>query len=73
MPIQNHPRRFSQRDRRLIFKLAGGRCQGCGDELLPGWHADHETPFSAGGPTDLSNARALCRECNLLKGAKVGR
>jgi 5-methylcytosine-specific restriction endonuclease McrA len=73
MSSQIQPRRFSRRERQLILDLAGGRCQECSDELLPGWHADHEIPFSAGGPTDLSNARALCRECNLLKGAKDGR
>ena len=70
---QDQPRRFSRRMRQLIFEFAGGRCQECGDDLLPGWHADHEIPFSADGPTDLSNAQALCRECNLLKGARGGR
>ena len=68
MLSQSQPRRFTRRMRQTLFELAGGRCQECGDDLLPGWHADHEIPFSAGGSTDLSNARALCRECNLLKG-----
>jgi 5-methylcytosine-specific restriction endonuclease McrA len=58
--------------RQMIYDFAGGRCQECGDDLLPGWHADHEIPFSADGPTDLSNAQALCRECNELKGARNG-
>lgn len=65
-------RRFSRRERELIYKLAGGRCENCGDALLPGWHADHDVPYSAGGPTDIANARALCAECNVLKGARRG-
>lgn len=61
-------RRFSRQVRQFVYELAGGQCQECGDDLLPGWHVDHEVPFSQGGATDPSNARALCRECNLLKG-----
>jgi 5-methylcytosine-specific restriction endonuclease McrA len=64
-------RLFSRKERQLIYKLAGGRCQLCGDALLPGWHADHIIPFSAGGTTDIGNAQALCRECNLLKGDHI--
>ncbi len=71
--LSKNPRRFSRRMRQILFDLAGGRCEECGDELTPGWHADHEIPFSADGPTDLSNGRALCPNCNSLKGARSGR
>lgn len=70
--MSQNPRRFSRRIRRLVYEHAGGRCQKCGDDLLPGWHVDHRIPFSAGGSTDLSNAQALCKECNLLKGIGSG-
>jgi hypothetical protein len=64
-------RSFTRSERVLIFKLAGGRCQECGDDLLPGWHCDHVVPFFAGGPTDLSNVQALCQACNLRKGKSM--
>jgi len=40
----------------------------CGCELQAGWHADHVTPFSKGGPTDVINGAALCPSCNTKKG-----
>lgn len=39
--------------------------------LVPGWHADHVSPFSRGGATDVANGRALCARCNLAKGNRV--
>lgn len=64
-------RRFSGRERAALYLAADGRCQECGRELEPGWHADHVTPHSRGGPTDVVNGQALCPECNLKKGATV--
>lgn len=52
-----------------MYLAADGRCMRCGTPLPPGWHGDHIEPWSAGGPTDVINAQALCPECNLLKGA----
>jgi superfamily II DNA or RNA helicase len=60
--------RFSSDERVSLWLAAGGRCENCGAELLPGWHADHEQPFSRGGPTDVINGQALCPPCNLQKG-----
>lgn len=64
-------RRFSQTERAALWLAAGGRCEDCGDELQPGWHADHVYPFSEGGPTRPSNGAALCPSCNLKKGSTI--
>ena len=65
------PRRsFSSRERVALFLAAGGRCARCGEDLGPGWHADHRRPYSRGGATDTANGQALCATCNLQKGAK---
>lgn len=74
-------RRFSDRQKAAMYAAAGGRCQcdgcracesqGCGSPLTEGWHADHDTPWSRGGKTLLTNARALCPPCNIAKGSSV--
>ncbi len=62
-------RRFGDRERAALYVAADGRCTECGNELAPGWHADHVDPYSAGGPTDVINGQALCPPCNLKKGS----
>lgn len=61
-------RRFNSRERVALYLAADGCCSTCGAELEPGWHGDHVTPYSAGGPTDVVNGQALCPTCNLAKG-----
>lgn len=61
-------RRFNTRERVALYLAADGRCESCGTELQPGWHADHVYPFTAGGLTDVVNGSALCPSCNLQKG-----
>ena len=61
-------RRFNRRQHNALYLAAGGRCQKCGTDLQPGWHADHHTPWSLGGTTSIPNGRALCPACNLKKG-----
>ncbi|MEU1418362.1 DEAD/DEAH box helicase family protein [Kitasatospora sp. NPDC005751] len=63
-------RRFNSSERVAMYLAAGGNCTKCGTKLLPGWHGDHITPWSADGPTDVINGQALCRDCNLQKGSK---
>lgn len=63
-------RRFNSSERAALFLATDGRCERCGTELQPGWHGDHVTPYSAGGPTDVINGQALCPTCNLKKGAR---
>jgi superfamily II DNA or RNA helicase len=61
-------RRFTRRERAALLRAADGYCEKCGQELTDGWHADHVTPYSADGPTDVINGQALCPTCNLKKG-----
>ncbi|WP_079408529.1 DEAD/DEAH box helicase family protein [Streptomyces sp. 3211] len=61
-------RRFNSSERVALFLTGAGVCAGCGVELEPGWHADHQEPWSAGGATDVMNGQALCPPCNLTKG-----
>lgn len=63
-------RRFNTSERVAAYLIADGECEGCGDELQPGWHGDHDVPYSLGGVTDVTNIRALCPRCNLEKGNK---
>ena len=64
-------RRFNSTERAALYLAADGHCTQCGAPLEPGWHADHQIPYSAGGPTDVINGQALCPTCNLKKGAHV--
>jgi 5-methylcytosine-specific restriction endonuclease McrA len=64
-------RRFNKRQRLILALRSGGACEECGDPLSSGFHADHDLPFSRGGPTTLQNGRATCPKCNLSKGNKT--
>ncbi len=61
-------REFSKNDKRTAYSRCEGKCARCGktfefDEM----EADHITPWSKGGHTELSNLQMLCRECNRRK------
>jgi len=64
-------RRFNTRERVALYLAADGKCTNCDDDLGPGWHGDHITPYSRGGETDLINGQPLCPPCNLKKGSSV--
>ncbi len=64
-------RRFNENERAALYLAADGRCTNCGTDLQPGWHADHEHPYAAGGLTDVVNGQALCPPCNLKKGSTL--
>jgi superfamily II DNA or RNA helicase len=66
--VRDQRRRFGKFERFALWAAEGGLCAECGDELQPGWHADHVLPFSKGGITDVTNGRATCPTCNLQKG-----
>ncbi|MFG3709228.1 DEAD/DEAH box helicase family protein [Micromonospora sp. NPDC047670] len=68
-PTPDPRRRFNSSERAALYLAADGHCTDCGSELEPGWHADHRTPHSRGGATDVINGQALCPTCNLQKGA----
>lgn len=65
-------RRFNKRERSVLYLAADGKCCECRRDISQGWHSDHVQPFSRDGITDLINGQALCRECNLKKGNRVG-
>lgn len=67
----SNPRRFSSKQRVALYLAADGKCEACGTELLPSWHADHVHPYSKGGETDVINGAALCPSCNTSKGAQT--
>tara|TARA_B100001250_G_scaffold396240_1_gene402018 strand:+ start:7638 stop:7844 length:207 start_codon:yes stop_codon:yes gene_type:complete len=64
-------RLFSKRQRRLLYAIAGGKCAKCAAKLNGNFHADHQIPFSEGGPTNTANGQALCAICNLKKGNQI--
>ena len=57
-----------------LVVLQQGFCPRC-KERLPGHpeevHVDHIFPRSMGGGDDFENLQALCKTCNLSKGAKI--
>jgi len=71
MSTPGERRLFSDSERAALYLAADGRCENCGTELEPGWHADHVRPHSRDGKTDVINGQALCPPCNLKKGNKM--
>lgn len=70
--LKDNNRIFSQDQRAVIFRLSGGKCQECGCEITEdAFEADHKTPWSKGGPTQISNGQALCISCNKMKSDKM--
>lgn len=57
--------------RAFLYYSADGHCQSCGAELEEGWHADHIIPWSVTQRTNVFEMEALCRRCNLKKGASM--
>ena len=54
-------RRLHTEHQRIALALQQGGCTAEGCHRPPGWtHTHHDTPWSHGGPTDLTNARLLC-------------
>lgn len=64
-------RRFDAKQHTALFLAADGKCSNCGAQLEAGWHADHVTPYSKGGETNVINGQALCAKCNLKKGNRI--
>lgn len=64
-------RRFNSAEREALYLAADGKCESCGVELEPSWHADHIRPFARNGQTDITNGAALCPTCNERKGATM--
>jgi hypothetical protein len=62
-----------KRTRFDVLHRADYTCQACGAKAADGaeLHIDHIHPVSKGGTNDPANLQALCRDCNLGKGARV--
>ncbi len=56
------PKRPSESVRRMLFKVANGRCQNC--QSTYALEIDHHQPQALGGSSEVSNLRVLCRSCN---------
>jgi len=59
----------SKRLRALLWIAARGKCQICGHPLGEDWHADHIVAWCKSRRTNVHEMQALCRRCNLKKGA----
>ena len=65
---------FSSRQRRFLFAHQLGLCARCGGPLDPeAMEADHITPWSRDGETEIVNGQLLCHPCHLVKGKLMDR
>ena len=59
---------FPKRIKMLAALRCEGRCEQCGDKLMPGRaEYDHITPCGLGGTAELDNCKVLCPDCHYLK------
>lgn len=61
-------RAFTESNKRILYERQKGICVSCKNHFeITFMEADHVTPWSQGGKTELNNGRMLCRECNRRK------
>ncbi len=61
-------RTFTDSNKRTLYERQNGICNTCKEHFNIGqMEADHITPWSQGGKTELINGQMLCRECNRRK------
>lgn len=59
---------FTDSSKRTLYQRQAGICPVCREMFqINQMEADHITPWSQGGKTDLNNGQMLCRECNRRK------
>ncbi len=64
-------RTFSDNEKLQAYTKQNGICKICGKHFeLEEMEADHITPWSQGGKTNLENCQMLCRNCNRRKSDK---
>lgn len=64
-------RTFKDSHKRTMYERQKGICTSCTQHFeLSQMEADHITPWSQGGKTELINGQMLCRECNRRKSSK---
>ena len=61
-------KRYSDKERKIIYNKSGGRCELCGQWLLlENMTLDHIVPLSMGGGESMENLQAACYACNQFK------
>lgn len=61
-------RAFTDSNKRTLYERQQGICPTCNEDFRIGeMEADHITPWSQNGKTELANGQMLCRECNRRK------
>jgi len=61
-------RSFTDSNKRTLYERQKGICKSCKEYFeIKQMEADHITPWSQGGKTELDNGQMLCRECNRRK------
>jgi hypothetical protein len=61
-------RKFTDSQKRTVYEKSKGICSKCGNHFeLREMEADHITPWSKGGKTNLDNCQILCQDCNRQK------
>lgn len=64
-------RKFSPSQKRSAYEIQEGNCAYCKKHFaLEEMEADHITPWSQGGKTELENCQMLCKEENRRKGGR---
>lgn len=62
-------KKYSERERKMIYAKADGRCELCGQEIsYKKMTLDHIVPLAMGGADELENLQCTCRTCNEFKG-----
>lgn len=64
-------RTFTDSNKRTLYEGQKGVCPACKERFdIAQMEADHITPWSQGGKTELDNGQMLCRDCNRRKSDK---
>lgn len=64
-------RAFTESNKRTLYERQKGICCSCNNHFtIKEMEADHITPWSQGGKTELINGQMLCRDCNRRKSSK---